>query len=39
MLKNGTFNVTIIKDGKNINTISQADKQIVYQGQEINVKM
>lgn len=39
MLKNRTFHVTIIKDGKNINTISQADKQIVYQGQEINVKM
>jgi alpha-D-xyloside xylohydrolase len=37
MLKNRTFNVTVIKDGKNINAISQPDKQIVYQGQEIKL--
>ena len=35
MLEKRTFNITIIKNSKTINTASQPDKQIVYQGDEV----
>lgn len=39
MLKTRSFNITVIKEGKSINITSQPDKEILYQGEEMNIKL
>ena len=39
MLKTRSFNITVIEEGKSINITSQPDKEILYQGEEMNIKL
>lgn len=39
MLKSRTFNITVLGEGKRISTVTQSDKSVTYNGQELNIKM